>query len=118
MSNEDINPNYKGRFLKNIVADYNLNSLELDEGTVLIQELDDIKVYFQLDCVYTYYNEWGDESKMFFRKTKNDPLKILPGSAIDAIGRFLPDSQKFCLAQHIRFPADDELEWYEKQNVI
>lgn len=115
MNNKDINPNYKGRFLKNIVADYNLDCLDFDEGTILVQELEDIKAYFQLDCAYTYYNEWADESKMFMRK--NAPLKILPGSAIDGLGRILPDS-KFCLAQHIRVPIDEELSWYEKQSLV
>lgn len=118
MNNENINPNYKGRFLKNIVADYNLDCLDFDEGTILVQELEDIKVYFQLDCAYTYYNEWADKSRMLMRKTKNDPLEILPGSAIDGMGMILPDSQKFCLAQHVRVPVDGELSWYEKQSLV
>lgn len=54
------------------------------------------------------------------RKTKNDPLEILPGSAIDGMGMgmILPDSQKFCLAQHVRVPVDGELSWYEKQSLV
>lgn len=118
MNNKDINPNYKGRFLKNIVAGYNLESLEFDEGTILVQQTDGLKVYFQLKTNYTYYNELADESRMFMRTSKNNPMEILPGSAIDDEGRFMPDSQKFCLAQHVRVPADDELEWYEKQGTV
>lgn len=55
---------------------------------------------------------------MFFRGTKNDPLRILPGSAIDGVGLLLPDSLKFCLAQHLRVPIDEELSWYEKQSLV
>lgn len=46
MNNENINPNYKGKFLKDIVASYNLDCLDFDEGTVLVQELGDIKGTF------------------------------------------------------------------------
>ena len=59
MNNENINPNYKGRFLRSIVADYNLDRLDFDEGTVLVQETYKVKVYFQLKFDYTYYNEGG-----------------------------------------------------------
>ena len=119
MNNENMNPNYKGRFLKNIVADYELEHLKFDEGTILIQETDEIRVFFQLKSDYIYYNEWSDKSRMFARKSgKNLPMEILPGSIIDCTGRILPDSIKFCLAQHVRIPADGELKWYESQNVI
>lgn len=118
MNNEDINPNYKGRFLKNIVADYELETLKFDEGTILIQETAEIKVFFQLKADHIYYNVWSDKTRMFARRAgKNSPMEILPGSAIDSVGRLLPDSQKFCLAQHVRVPTDGELEWYENQNV-
>ena len=118
MNNEDINPNYKGRFLKNIVADYELKSLEIDEGTVLVQETEGLNVYFQLGSNYPYRNEWEDERRMFVRRTTNDPMEMLPGSAVDSAGRFVPDSQKFCLAQCVRFPADGEVAWYEKQGCV
>lgn len=119
MNNEDINPNYKGRFLKNIVADYELEYLKFDEGTILIQEAAEIKVFFQLKYDYIYYNEWSDKSRMFLRRFgKNHPMEILPGSAIDSMGRLMPDSQKFCIAQHVRVPADGELEWYESLDVV
>lgn len=118
MNNEDINPNYKGRFLKNIVADYELKTLKFDEGTVLIQEAGTLEVYFQLRFDYTYYNEWADENRFFFRRSKNIPMEILMGSAIDSMGLPMSDSQKFCLAQHVRVPTDGELEWYEKQNMV
>lgn len=119
MNNEDINPNYKGRFLKNIVADYELEYLKFDEGTILIQETDEIKVFFQLKSGYIYYNEWSDKSRMFIRRSgKNHPMEILPGSAIDSTGSLMPDSQKFCIAQHVRVPADGELEWYESLDVV
>ena len=117
MNNENINPNYKGRFLKNIVADYGLKYLEFDEGTILIQEAAEIKVFFQLKSDYTYYNEWSDESKMFMRRPKNLPMEILSGSTINSMG-WLPDSQKFCIAQHVRVPTDSELEWYESLNTV
>lgn len=45
-------------------------------------------------------------------------MEILPGSAIDSTGSLMPDSQKFCLAQHVRVPADGELEWYESLDVV
>lgn len=119
MNNENINPNYKGRFLKNIVADYGLEYLEFDEGTILIQEAAEIKVFFQLKSGYIYYNEWSDKNRMFLRRSgKNHPMEILPGSAIDSTGSLMPDSQKFCLAQHVRVPADGELEWYESLDVV
>lgn len=118
MNNENINPNYRGMFLKNIVADYELEYLKFDEGTILIQETDGIKVFFQLKSDYIYYNEWSDKNRMFIRGSKNFPMEILPGSAIDSIGRLMPDSQKFCIAQHVRVPADGELEWYESWDVV
>lgn len=118
MNNENMNPYYKGRFLKNIVADYGLECLELDEGTILILEMDEIRVFFQLKSDYIYYNEWGDVNRMFLRRSKNLPMEILPGSIIDCTGRILPDSIKFCLAQHVRVPVDGELEWYESQNAV
>lgn len=118
MNNENMNPNYKGKFLKNIVADYGLEYLKFDEGTILIQEAAGIKVFFQLKSDYIYYNEWSDKDRMFIRRSKNHPMELLPGSIIDSTGRPMPDSQKFCIAQHVRVPADDELEWYESLNVV
>ena len=118
MNNENINPNYKGKFLKNIVADYGMELLEFDESTILIQETSAIKVFFQLKSDYIYYNEWSDKIRMFIRRSRNHPMEILPGSAIDSTGSLMPDSQKFCLAQHVRVPADGELEWYESLDVV
>lgn len=119
MNNENMNPYYKGRFLKNIVADYGLECLEFDEGTILIQEAAEIKVFFQLKSDYIYYNEWSYKNRMFLRSSgKNQPMEILPGSAIDNMGKDISDFQKFCLAQHVRVPADGELEWYESQNMV
>lgn len=120
MNNEDINPSYKGRFLKDIVADYELEHLKFDEGTILIQEAAGIKVFFQLKSDYIYYNEWSDEIRIFSRRyyRKNPPMEILPGSIIDSTRRLMPDSLKFCLAQHVRVPADDELKWYESLDVV
>lgn len=115
MNNENMNPYYKGRFLKNIVSDYGLEYLEFDEGTILIQETDEIKVFFQLKSDYIYYNEWSNK---FLSRSMNHPMELLPGSAIDSTGSLIPDSQKFCLVQHVRVPMDGELEWYESQNLI
>lgn len=118
MNNENINPNYKGRFLRSIVADYNLDRLDFDEGTVLVQETYKVKVYFQLKFDYTYYNEWADKSRLFSRTSRNAPMEILLGSAIDGVRGFIPSAQKFCLAQHVRVPVDGELDWYEKQSIV
>ena len=120
MNNADMNPNYTGRFLKHIVADYGLDYLKFDEGTILIQEAAETKVFFQLKSNYIYYNEWNDEIRIFSRRyySKNPPMEILPGSAIDSTGRPISDSQKFCLAQHVRVPADGELKWYESLDVV
>lgn len=114
MNNENVNPNYKGKFLKCIVADYDLRFIDFDGGTVLVQEAGDLKTYFQLKSDYRYFNEWRDEVKL----SKNTPMEILPGSVINMNGWKIPDSIRFCLAQHVRFPADDELEWYEKQSSV
>lgn len=115
MNNEDINPNYKGRFLRNIMDDYALETLKFDEGTVLIQEaVGRTKVYFQLGFDYTYYNE----SRMSLTRSRNEFMEILLGSAVDSMGRPMPDFQKFCLAQHVKVPTDGELEWYESLNVV
>lgn len=113
MNNENINPLYKGEPISHIVDDYGWETLKFDKGTVLIQETD-TKVYFQLRFDYVYYNE----SRPFLSRSKNGPMEILPGSAIDDLGSPMPDSQKFCLAQHVRVPTDGELEWYESLNVV
>lgn len=118
MNNKNINPNYKGRFLKNIVADYNLGSLEFDKGTILVQQMDRLKMYFQLKTNHTYYNERTDKSRTLSVILKSNFMEILSGSAVDGEGRFVPDSHKFCFAQYVRVPADDELEWYEKQDTV
>lgn len=113
MNNENINPNYKGRFLKHIVADYYMDYLEFDEGTVLIQDTGGLKVFFQLKGQYSYYNEWSETLS-----SRNLPMEVLLGSVIVNGGWPMPATQKFCFAQHVRVPTDDELEWYEKQNVV
>lgn len=120
MNNENINPLYKGGFLINIVDDYGLETLKFDEGTVLIQDVGNIRVFFQLKYEYTYYNEWSDRNDRFLRSHggRNKPMEILLGSAIDHNGLIIPDSQRFCLAQHVRVPTDGELEWYESLNVV
>lgn len=118
MNNENINPNYKGRFLKNIVADYSLERLDFDEGTILIQDVGEVRVFFQLKSDYTYYNVWGGGPSLKYPSRKNKPMEIMSGSVIDSSGQTISDSWRFCLAEHVKVPADDELEWYERQNVI
>lgn len=112
MNNADMNPAYKGRYIKDIVADSELVMLYIDAGTVLVQDIGGLKVYFQIKSGFRYF---GDE---IFLGRKNSPMPILLGSAIDGIGRLMPDSSEYVIAQHVRVPTDEELEWYEKQITI
>lgn len=112
MNNLDVKPAYKGRYLKDVISESEFVTLHIDAGTVLIQDVGGLHVYFQNKSDYRYLDE-----ETFLGK-KNIPMSILTGSAVDGIGRLLPDSTEYVIAQHVRFPTDEELEWYEKQNTI
>lgn len=108
MTNDDFDPDFRGKFLQTIVDTY-CPSIGLDPGTVLVQEVGDQQVFFQLRDAYIYHR-----SKTGF---SNGIMHILPGSAIDNRGEF-DTMSKFCLAQRVRIPSTYELEWYYKQNTV
>lgn len=111
MTNESMDTDFLGKFLQTIVEDY-VPELHIDAGTILIQDVDSLQVFFQVETDYVYRRSGR------FSFFKNGPMSILPGSAIDNYGKHLPDSSKFVIAQRVRIPSTYELEWYYKQNTV
>lgn len=111
MNDKNMNPLYRGRYIRNILADNKyIDRLLFEKGTVLIMdlEMDFIKVFFQLGSDYIYARDTGS-FKMHY-------LPVLPGSAIDGTGRH-HDADSL-LPYSIRIPTLDELHWYEGQDTV
>ena len=111
MTNENMDTDFLGKFLQTIVEDY-VPELHIDAGTILIQDVDSLQVFFQLETDYVY-RKCGR-----FDGFKNGPMGILPGSAIDNYGKHLPDTSRFTISQRVRVPSRYEVEWYLQQNVV
>lgn len=111
MTNESMDTDFLGKFLQTIVEDY-VPELHIDAGTILIQDIDTLQVFFQVETDYVYRRSGR------FDAFKNGPMSILPGSAIDNYGKHLPDTSKFVIAQRVRVPSPAEVEWYLQQNVV
>lgn len=107
MTNENMPKEYLGQYIKDIDPSPMKSFLKLDAGTILIQDVGGLQVYFQLEDDYVF-NFLG----------KTHPMEMLLGSAIDGRAMRLPDSQKFCLPQHVRIPTLMELEWYNRQKTV
>lgn len=109
MTNDDFDPDFRGKFLQTIVDTY-CPEISLDAGTILVQDTEGLCVFFQLSTRYVYVRT----SK--FSAFKNGPMTVIPGSIIYNDGRQLDAT--FCIAQKVRFPYKHELEWYYNQNTV
>lgn len=113
MTNEDMNPLYKGRYISAISEGREMFTLWLDEGTVLIEQHPDeaIRIYFQL----------AHESK-FSIYSADSTLWAVPGSEVVVVndGKVLAGLRldKGVNSRYVKIPQDDEFEFYTKQNTV
>lgn len=107
MTNDDFDPDFRGKFLQTIVDTYG-PEISLDAGTVLVQEVEEFQTFFQLESAYTYKRN---------PYKPNPPMPILKGSAVTNRGEKL-QKVEYCLAQRVRVPSSYEIEWYNSQETV
>lgn len=106
MNNEDMNPLYKGRRLAAIAEGREEFLLYLEAGTVLRYDNAHVKAYFQLAEDYRYF------------RAQTIPLTPLEGSLILLSPTGYKDYRIVIYPDMVAIPADDEIEFYNKQNMV
>lgn len=105
MTNKDFSPRYSGMSIVKILDKIEATGIRIDSGTVLVQEIDSLNLMFQ--------------TKWDICFTSSIPsLEILEGSGIYTSGEHLTDRTRIVVNFGIRIPHDEELEWYDKQNLV
>lgn len=108
MNNEHMNPLYKGRYLAAIAEGREEFLLYLEAGTILRYDNGYARVFFQLAEDYRYF---------LARITPLTPLEgsVILLSATDYKDYRITDP---IYPDMVVIPADDEIEFYNKQNTV
>ena len=90
---------------------YNGTDIEIPKGTILIEHLYSIKIFFELN------KDWSVKPGSFGVVKDMKPMEAVPGSVISEDGCHMTRSI-ISLPDYVRIPTIEELLWYHKQNVV